>query len=250
MKLVTKLDNGTIHTSEILTPFGVLHGVEQTRKKPQFILASDYDFYEKYDFPVPIGTYPVIEWLYHVQSSLVIREREQLECEYGVYRQIIPYTVIVKTFDGVDKFIPYVRTDVGAEEKLHNKASVGWGGHIDLSSVVFTEQSVVDLYETILKSSKRELEEELRVVGDPGASVVWDGALEMDGTFIVSDVGVDDVHLGVIVLFRLKEGVRLEANEPDHVCSHPQTAAEILSRQDWDLENWSRLFLEEQLSNN
>jgi len=72
------------------------------------------------------------------------------------FLQLIPY-VILKHEGRVGT---YIRPDKGNEGRLHGKASIGVGGHIDLEDVVH-EDSVVDLDQTLRLSCIREIREEV-----------------------------------------------------------------------------------------
>lgn len=75
------------------------------------------------------------------------------------YRQLLPYTVF--KLKDTDQFFTYRRTKQVGETRLAGNASIGIGGHIDLSDVVFDEYSRIDLIDTIMESVFREISEEI-----------------------------------------------------------------------------------------
>ncbi len=97
------------------------------------------------------------------------------------YKQIIPYVVLK---DGED-FIVYKRTNKQSEDRLHNKYSLGVGGHINL------EDKAPTALGTILNGMLRELSEEFDVVLHDFKYV---GLLNYEGS------SVSEVHLGVIFI--------------------------------------------------
>jgi predicted NUDIX family phosphoesterase len=103
---------------------------------------------------------------------------------YGMfikYKQIIHYVVLK---DGED-FIVYKRTNKQSEDRLHNKYSLGVGGHINL------EDKAPTALGTILNGMLRELSEEFDVVLHDFKYV---GLLNYEGS------SVSEVHLGVIFI--------------------------------------------------
>lgn len=156
------------------------------------------------------------------------------------YRQLIPYTVLTQVGeDGVQRYLPYQRMQGVGEARLAGKVSVGFGGHIDLASVVFTDRSVVDLDATIHSSTERELIEELRVVGDGPLAI---GAQYTHHFIVSSATGVDCVHAGIVMAAQVPVGVVLECAEKELQMLPAMTAQELLAS-DFELESWTRQYL-------
>jgi len=112
------------------------------------------------------------------------------------FLQLIPY-VILKHEGRVGT---YIRPDKGNEGRLHGKASIGVGGHIDLEDVVH-EDSVVDLDQTLRLSCIREIREEV------GLDIEGDD-LQWKGLIVRRDSDVDRVHLGIVAEIDLDDEMK------------------------------------------
>lgn len=141
------------------------------------------------------------------------------------YKQIIPYTVIRHQ----DKILVYKRTKKGGEGRLHDKYSIGVGGHINPEDGHGTM--------AISNAISREVLEEIKM---------------FDDTFLIKQVGLiyDDsnsvgkVHFGVV----------FEMTLPDKIDKLPVPAEDSLAEFQWltpgetkkikTLENWSKMALE------
>jgi len=174
-----------------------------------------------------------------VAGSLVIRQRRFLET-CSDYRQILPYVLLTQQReDGSTVFIPYFRAKGVGEERLLGNVSVGFGGHIDLADVVFTNDSIINLNQTIMTNVSRELSEELTMSSGGVDLPVYDIGLIADDS---NEVG--KVHLGICLMMQLPAGVVVTANEPSLEIIEPMTAKELLDKYSDKLENWSRIVLE------
>lgn len=140
-------------------------------------------------------------------------------------KQLIPYVVFARYVGGEIEILSYYRTTKGGEGRLHGKASIGIGGHIN---------SQDSNYETAMI---RELREEIAIPDQWTADMFPVIGLINDET---TPVGA--VHLGIV-----------------HLCVDPFTAAPLsavdagLSDCAWrppvnirqmDLESWSALSLD------
>ena len=133
------------------------------------------------------------------------------------HKQLIPYVVVR---DG-DRVYLMQRTDAGGDARLHGKASIGVGGHLN----------PVDGEDPLMSGLRREWDEELVADWEPEFTLV--GMLNDDSN------RVGAVHLGVVftvaadgrpVSVRERDKLTGEFVEPDVV------------RAAWDrLETWSRL---------
>jgi predicted NUDIX family phosphoesterase len=116
----------------------------------------------------------------HIRQNHVYKERSLME-ENEAYRQVIPYIVVQHS--KTKQFLVSQRTDKQAETRLHNKYSIGLGGHIDWDEKAYP----CPLY----ASAERELMEETG----------WNPAqkgLTFQG-IILSDIEpIDRVHVGVL----------------------------------------------------
>ena len=116
-----------------------------------------------------------------VQNGLFLR-RSELE-EDPSFKQIIPYAII----SDKDSFYLFRRTSGQTEKRLHNKFSLGVGGHMNPNdSMESKEQYLID-------ELKRELYEEVKLLN---------GCLIEDIEFIgfINDdtISVGSVHIGLL----------------------------------------------------
>jgi predicted NUDIX family phosphoesterase len=137
------------------------------------------------------------------------------------FKQLIPYVVIA---DGPRVFLMH-RTDAGGDARLHGKASIGVGGHLN---------PVDDGEDPLMAGLRREWTEELDADWEPDFQLI--GLLNDDS----NPVGA--VHLGVV--FRVEAaGRRVDVREHDKlVGAFADTAAINASRA--RLETWSQLVAE------
>ena len=134
------------------------------------------------------------------------------------FKQLIPYVVVR---DG-DLVYLMERTDAGGDARLHGKASIGVGGH--LNPVDEGDDALTD-------GLRREWSEELVAEWEPQFHLV--GLLNDDSN------PVGSVHLGVV--FDVEAAGRpVEVREHEKLLGRFATLAEV--RAAWDrLETWSRL---------
>jgi predicted NUDIX family phosphoesterase len=143
--------------------------------------------------------------------------RDAMEHDPG-FKQIIPYLVLR---DGDDYFLMR-RTRAGADERLHDRWSIGVGGHLNPGD------------DGLLGGLRREWHEELDADFDP---VFEPYALLNDDT---TDVG--SVHLGVVFVADASSRP-VAVRERDKLSGAFATAAEVAAVAS-DLETWSRLVFE------
>lgn len=141
--------------------------------------------------------------------------------ENPALKQLIPY-VIVR-----DHELIYLmeRTAGGGDARLHSKASIGVGGH--LNPVDEGEDPLTD-------GLRREWSEEL--VAD------WEPEFRLVGLLNDDSNPVGSVHLGVVFEVQA-DGRPVEVRERDKLSGRFATAAEVHAA--WDrMETWSRLVAE------
>ena len=136
----------------------------------------------------------------------------------ATHKQLIPY-VVVRNGDAV--FLTH-RTDAGGDARLHGRASIGVGGHLN---------PVDDGEDALMAGLRREWDEELEVGWEPEFTLV--GLLNDDSN------PVGSVHLGVV--FEVEA-----AGRPIAVREHDKLVGDFAERAalaaSWDrLESWSRL---------
>lgn len=102
--------------------------------------------------------------------------REVAEGDPG-FKQLIPYVVVR---DGTSVFLMH-RTDAGGDKRLHGRASIGVGGHLN---------PVDDGQDPLMAGLRREWAEEL--------DADWEPAFELIGLLNDETNAVGAVHLGVV----------------------------------------------------
>jgi predicted NUDIX family phosphoesterase len=154
--------------------------------------------------------------------DLIAREgryapREAMEHDPS-FKQVIPYLVLRDD----DRYFLMRRTRAGVDQRLHDRWSIGVGGHLNPGD------------DGLLGGLRREWREELEADFEPAFEPV--GLLNDDTT----DVGV--VHLGVVFVADAR-GRAVAIREHDKLTGGFATAAEVTGVVE-DLETWSRLVFE------
>ncbi|HEY1791468.1 MAG TPA: NUDIX domain-containing protein [Opitutaceae bacterium] len=160
-------------------------------------------------------------------ESSVFLNRPAAEAD-PTHKQVIPYIVITHR----DQFLLYRRTKKQGESRLHDKFSLGFGGHInDIDGQSGAKTNL------IMAAMVRELNEEVFIPSIRRLSVVG---------FINDDASpVGQVHLGVAFLVEAGSG-RFAVNEPEMIEAMWSDAAgieEVFPK----LESWSQLLWTEYL---
>ena len=141
------------------------------------------------------------------------------------FKQLIPYVVVRDR----GRVFLMERTDAGGDPRLHHKASIGVGGHLN---------PVDDGEDPLRVGLRREWAEEL-VAG-------WEPEFQLVGLLNDDSNPVGSVHLGVV--FEVEaDGRPLDVRERDKLSGRMVAPAEVLGA--WDrLETWSRLVAERLLT--
>jgi predicted NUDIX family phosphoesterase len=136
-------------------------------------------------------------------------------------KQLIPYVVVR---DGPRVFLMH-RTDAGGDLRLHGRASIGVGGHLN----------PVDHGEDALMAGlRREWREELEAD--------WDPAFELTGLLNDDTNPVGAVHLGVVFGVEAS-GRRVAVREHEKLIGAFASVEDVADA--WDrLETWSQLVVE------
>lgn len=133
-------------------------------------------------------------------------------------KQLIPY-VVVRDAKGV---LLMQRTDAGGDVRLHRKASIGVGGHLN---------PVDHGDDPLMAGLRREWTEEL--------DADWDPEFELVGLLNDESNPVGAVHLGVVFTVDA-EGRAVDVREHDKLVGRFAGADELAAS--WDrLETWSQL---------
>lgn len=159
-----------------------------------------------------------------------------------VLRQVIPYTVI----RWKDKILTYTRTPKGGEQRLHNKISVGFGGHIEINDAnpemtrIAADQRF-DLESTLREAAHREVREE---IGDIGAKVKrrnWTG-------FIIENAGlVNQCHIGLVNVWELEDDFDVKSLQAEDAVGHLRFLRPREVYMSLGVEPWSMHFLKANL---
>lgn len=134
------------------------------------------------------------------------------------WKQLIPYVVVR---DGERTFL-MERTDAGGDPRLHRKASIGVGGH--LNPVDHGE-------DPLMAGLEREWAEELEAA--------WQPRFELIGLLNDDSNPVGSVHLGVVFTVEAN-GRAVHIREHEKLTGRMASADQVLAA--WDrLETWSQL---------
>jgi predicted NUDIX family phosphoesterase len=158
----------------------------------------------------------------NVANNYSVLRRGDAE-ENPEFKQPIPYCVLKR---GNEVFV-YERLQGGGEVRLHNKLSMGVGGHMN-------QFEVKDFYEQLSVNLERELEEELHIDGERLS-------LETIGLINDDEDEVGKVHIGLLVIAELKEDANVTVRETDQLKGSWFKVEELFESETYDrLENWSK----------
>lgn len=142
-------------------------------------------------------------------------------------KQIIPYLVIKHQ----DKILYYIRSQASGEKRLHNKAAIGVGGHIQI-------EDIDDAEETILAALKREVLEEF---GNMNINNI-----QPKGYIYMEISEVDKVHIGVLFTAdAADETITLPEDEIERAeFIEPILLNQKIKSGELDAENWTKVLLD------
>jgi predicted NUDIX family phosphoesterase len=162
-------------------------------------------------------------------NSLFYLERSKAETN-PEYKQLIPYCVIKAGWDNRKNFFVYRRTKKSGESRLHDKWSIGVGGHISECDGIPSCS-----YDAAMK---RELQEEVALRGDFHNEVL---GLIYDPS---NDVG--KVHLGVVHRLTMMHNAIMQPVDPA-LDSGEFVDYDWLVQNSGLFENWSQFVIKELL---
>lgn len=147
------------------------------------------------------------------------------------FKQIIPYIAFISN----NKVLVYKRSSKSGEGRLHDKYSLGVGGHVDLEA----DESKLCL-QTVFDAAIREVEEELGVI------IRRD---ELNVAFSINDDSdeVGKVHFGIG--FVINKDVDLDKGEQDILVERKFMGKQEINQIYDNLETWSQLFYEKHVKN-
>lgn len=167
-----------------------------------------------------------------MSEKLYFMQRPEIETNFD-YKQIIPYAVVLhRTDEGELSVFSYTRGVETGEDRLHEKVSIGVGGHINDSDM---GEDIKNFYDAYRVGYFRELDEEVDIRTEGVDSLV--GILNDDS----NDVG--KVHLGIVHFYWVKDQ-EVTAKEEGLLHSGFRTLPNL--RKDFDkMENWSKIVFDQ-----
>ena len=136
-------------------------------------------------------------------------------------KQLIPYVVVRS---GASVFLMH-RTDAGGDPRLHGRASIGVGGHLN---------PVDEGEDALMAGLRREWDEEL--------TTDWEPRFELVGLLNDESNPVGAVHIGVVFTVEA-DGRAVEVRERDKLVGAFAAADDVAAS--WErLETWSQLVVE------
>jgi predicted NUDIX family phosphoesterase len=145
------------------------------------------------------------------------------------YRQVIPYCLVQHSETGL--FLLSKRTDKQQEKRLHNKYSIGIGGHIEQGE--YTHCPI----ETT--SEKELLEETGCCIGHSNSINEFQGIILSDGK------DIDDVHVGCLYHVITSEN---ELTNEDGKHEHQWANMRMLLHHYNDMESWSKIVFDDYIN--
>ena len=162
-----------------------------------------------------------------IEGNLFFVPRNEAENDFTL-KQIIPYAVII----GEKGIFVMKRTKKQTEKRLHDKLSVGVGGHINRSDIEEkAASSALNGEKLIRHGMKRELDEEVGITGEY--------TIELLGCINDNSTEVGQVHFGICYLVRLLGG-DVFVRETEKMTGEWMSLAEA-EKKIPDLESWSAI---------
>jgi len=188
------------------------------------ILAEDKISFEEKDLDI------LFKDILQDKNKFKFIDRDKAEKDESV-KQIIPY-VVVNDPRKDNVILAYSRSKKSGEKRLHNKWSIGIGGHVN--PIDDTEDKIP--MQIVAAAASRELSEELE----------W-GKSKLECDFFPVAIIYDDsnevgrVHFGVVFAFELKGDTEQPTLKEDTI--NELNWLQIDEMGDLNLENWSSLIV-------
>lgn len=168
------------------------------------------------------------------KDDVISHPDENMEINHD-YKQPIPYAVLKR---GNEIFV-YERLKAGGESRLHNKLSIGVGGHMNMPEVTI-EGSSPQWYNLLLENMFREINEEIsfgKVIDEPKFNIL--GMINDD------EDSVGKVHIGVLAIFELDEDVEISVKEKDQLAGYFMNIDSLKLPNFYDrMESWSKIVID------
>ncbi len=172
-------------------------------------------------------------WEFSQEELNLILEKSELKWRADMeedksYKQFIPYIAVISK----GKLLTYRRTPKGTETRLHDKYSLGVGGHVD----EYENLSGMDL---LVDATLREIEEEI------GVKVTKD-QVNFVGFINDESDNVGIYHIGIAAILNL-DSLNLNLGETD-ILDNREFMSKTQVKEIYDkLENWSKTFFDKYL---
>jgi len=185
--------------------------------------------YDLFDLEFPHGFHAVTEsnllstYLERIKQRGFFIERRFCETDSG-FKQVIPYSIVAHD----NRILLLKRTTSQGESRLHNKASIGVGGHIN---------PVDDAEDVLFNGCRREIEEELEI--EEAYEPVPVGTINDESN------AVGSVHFGIVYLIKLESG-RVKVRETSMMSAEfvdVDRLKQLADQEDSNIESWSSLII-------
>ncbi|MCD2369341.1 hypothetical protein LQ247_11950 [Bacillus sp. BS3(2021)] len=163
----------------------------------------------------------------HIEQHFSEMRRGDAEDD-PAFKQPIPYVVIKRE----DEIFVYERLEGGGEARLHNKLSLGFGGHMNFAEGL-------DFSGILKLNTDRELDEELLIEESDKEKMVTLGLINDD------ENSVGKVHIGILSALELKPGAHVEVKEKEQIAGQWMKASDLKDKSVYDrLESWSQFVVD------
>lgn len=168
------------------------------------------------------------------KNDVISHPEENMEINHH-YKQPIPYAVLKR---GNEIFV-YERLQAGGESRLHNKLSIGVGGHMNMPEVIINDRHP-QWYDLLLDNMFREINEELKFekeIDEPKYHIL--GMINDD------EDSVGKVHIGILAIFELDIDNEVSVKEIDQLAGYFMNVEELKQSEYYDrMESWSKIVLD------
>ncbi|MGF7533101.1 hypothetical protein AAGG74_05090 [Bacillus mexicanus] len=170
----------------------------------------------------------VAEIMAQIEAGYRVMRRGDAE-EDPHFKQPIPYVIIKRE----DEVFLYERLAGGGEARLHNKLSLGFGGHMN------SIKGTASFAEVLKLNTDRELDEELQINEEDKQAIVTLGLINDDGN------SVGKVHIGILSALQLKSGSQVEVKEKEQIAGKWMKVSELKRDDIYNrLETWSQFVVD------
>lgn len=184
---------------------------------------------------------PYLSTLFH-KDTYSYRPRPEMEKDPS-FKQLIPYIILRLQITGQPTlYYCYTRTKKQGEERLHDKKSIGIGGHVSTldangAGPPYEMGLIRELVEEVVINCRHDIQAPAALINDDG-----------------NDVG--KVHLGVAHFCDLQPtgtfnlGTLVEPKEPEEMAEAGFRTAQQLFEHLSDFESWSQIAINALIGNN